>query len=276
MTTRTRVGCGRHGTSEWPRAPDGFLNGAQSAGNSNVNERVWRSVSGRDDVVHDQRGSRESCPWTSPHERRQRRARHANIRSYMTSDGSPYSRLQRAIRSGNLPLIHATAAELGWVPLRDALAILLVIDAKDEERFGPCRSSIGRSLRVGGQGSQTRGVSRRPGLSPCAAGRKRSTISGGPHGTSGPSARNRAVAYGVAAIATATAPWVHLVAVRSHPRDRRSRGSRIWCDYARSRPSARTSSCRSLMVLGSTRSGRDGESPIAGARVSSANSWRRL
>src|SRR4051812_27923214 len=55
--------------------------------------------------------------------------------SHMTSDGSPYSRLQRAIRSGNLPLIHATASELGWVPLRDALAILLVIDATDEARF---------------------------------------------------------------------------------------------------------------------------------------------
>jgi len=55
--------------------------------------------------------------------------------SHMTSDGSPYSRLQRAIRSGNLPLIHATAAELGWVPLKDALAILLVIDSRDEERF---------------------------------------------------------------------------------------------------------------------------------------------
>ena len=53
----------------------------------------------------------------------------------MTSDGSPYSRLQRAIRSGNLPLINATAAELGWVPLRDALAILIVIDVRDEERF---------------------------------------------------------------------------------------------------------------------------------------------
>src|SRR4051812_44627252 len=57
------------------------------------------------------------------------------MRSPMTSDGSPYSRLQRATRSGNLPLIHATAAELGWMPLRDALAILLVIDAKAEERF---------------------------------------------------------------------------------------------------------------------------------------------
>src|SRR3954452_4215498 len=53
----------------------------------------------------------------------------------MAEHGSPYTRLQRAIRSGNLPLIHATASEVGWVPLRDALAILLVIDAKDEERF---------------------------------------------------------------------------------------------------------------------------------------------
>lgn len=53
----------------------------------------------------------------------------------MTSDGSPYSRFQRAIRAGNLPLIHATAAELGWVALRDALAILIVIDDRDEDRF---------------------------------------------------------------------------------------------------------------------------------------------
>ena len=53
----------------------------------------------------------------------------------MTSDGSPYSRFQRAIRSGNLALIHATAAELPYVPLADALAILLVLDARHEERF---------------------------------------------------------------------------------------------------------------------------------------------
>jgi hypothetical protein len=53
----------------------------------------------------------------------------------MTSDGSPYARLKRAIAVGNLALIHATAAELPYVPLRDALGILLVIDAKDEERF---------------------------------------------------------------------------------------------------------------------------------------------
>src|SRR3954462_15792092 len=53
----------------------------------------------------------------------------------MTSDGSPYPRLRRAIAAGNLAIIEATAAELGWVALRDALGILLVIEAKDVERF---------------------------------------------------------------------------------------------------------------------------------------------
>src|SRR4051794_14868731 len=53
----------------------------------------------------------------------------------MGTHGSPYARFQLAIRSGNLPLIHSAASDLGWVPLRDALAILLVIDAKAEERF---------------------------------------------------------------------------------------------------------------------------------------------
>jgi hypothetical protein len=53
----------------------------------------------------------------------------------MTSDGSPYPRLKRAIAAGNLAIIEATAAELGWVALRDALGILLVIEAKDDERF---------------------------------------------------------------------------------------------------------------------------------------------
>jgi hypothetical protein len=53
----------------------------------------------------------------------------------MTSDGSPSPRLKRAIAAGNLAIIEATAAELGWVALRDALGILLVIEAKDAERF---------------------------------------------------------------------------------------------------------------------------------------------
>ena len=53
----------------------------------------------------------------------------------MTSDGSPTTRLARAIKVGNLAIIEATVAELGWVALRDALAILLVIEAKDDDRF---------------------------------------------------------------------------------------------------------------------------------------------
>jgi hypothetical protein len=41
----------------------------------------------------------------------------------------------RAIKVGNLAIIEATAAELGWVPSPDALGILMVIEAKDDERF---------------------------------------------------------------------------------------------------------------------------------------------
>jgi hypothetical protein len=42
---------------------------------------------------------------------------------------------KRAIAAGNLAIIEATAAELGWVALRDALGILLVIEAEADERF---------------------------------------------------------------------------------------------------------------------------------------------
>ena len=54
---------------------------------------------------------------------------------FVTSDGSPYSRLQRAIRARNLAIIRATVAELPHIPMRDALGILLVIEAKDDDRF---------------------------------------------------------------------------------------------------------------------------------------------
>jgi hypothetical protein len=36
----------------------------------------------------------------------------------MTIGGSPYARLVRAINVGNLAVIEATAAELGWIALR--------------------------------------------------------------------------------------------------------------------------------------------------------------
>ena len=74
--------------------------------------------------LQDRRLSPESAAPVSPNRRgcaatqlRTPAATHANMCSPMTSDGSPYSRFQRAIRSGNLALIHATAAELPYVPL---------------------------------------------------------------------------------------------------------------------------------------------------------------
>jgi hypothetical protein len=53
----------------------------------------------------------------------------------VTSDGSSYTGLRRAIEARNLAIIRATAAKLAHVGLRDALGILLVIEAKDDERF---------------------------------------------------------------------------------------------------------------------------------------------
>jgi hypothetical protein len=54
---------------------------------------------------------------------------------FVTSDGSPYARLRRAIEARNIAIITATAAELPYVGLHDALGILLVIEDKHEERF---------------------------------------------------------------------------------------------------------------------------------------------
>lgn len=56
---------------------------------------------------------------------------------FVTSDGSAYARLRRAIQSRNLAIIRVTAAELPYISLRDALGILLVIEYHDDERFEP-------------------------------------------------------------------------------------------------------------------------------------------
>ncbi len=55
----------------------------------------------------------------------------------MTSDGSPYKRLQHALRAGDLLLVRSAAAELASIPLDAALAILELIEAQDEARFEP-------------------------------------------------------------------------------------------------------------------------------------------
>ena len=52
----------------------------------------------------------------------------------MTSQGSAYARLQRALASGNATIALAAAAELPRVPLDDALALLVLL-RDDERRF---------------------------------------------------------------------------------------------------------------------------------------------
>src|SRR5215211_1050207 len=61
--------------------------------------------------------------------------RRANIRSHMTSHGSPYARFQRALRVGRLSVVRDAAAELPRIDLDDALAICLLIERQDGERY---------------------------------------------------------------------------------------------------------------------------------------------
>jgi hypothetical protein len=54
---------------------------------------------------------------------------------FVTSQGSPYARFQRALATGNLLLIRAAAAELPRVDLGDALSICVAIRQAEPERF---------------------------------------------------------------------------------------------------------------------------------------------
>jgi len=54
---------------------------------------------------------------------------------FVTSEGSPYTRFQRALTTGNLLLVRAAALELPRVDLPDALRICLVIHRGDPERY---------------------------------------------------------------------------------------------------------------------------------------------
>jgi hypothetical protein len=53
----------------------------------------------------------------------------------MTSDGTAYGRFRRALRMGNLAQVRAAAAELPQVGLDDALAVVLLMDEHDDERY---------------------------------------------------------------------------------------------------------------------------------------------
>jgi len=53
----------------------------------------------------------------------------------MTSDGSPYARFHRALKTRNLSLIRAAAAELPQIRLDDALEVCLVVRERQPDRF---------------------------------------------------------------------------------------------------------------------------------------------
>ncbi len=53
----------------------------------------------------------------------------------MTSDGNPYARFRRALRTGNEALVTAAARELPRIALDDALRICLVLRGGDPERY---------------------------------------------------------------------------------------------------------------------------------------------
>ncbi len=54
---------------------------------------------------------------------------------FVSSQGSAYSRFQRALTTGNLRLIEAAAAELPRVSLEDTLAIMIVLAQRGDPRF---------------------------------------------------------------------------------------------------------------------------------------------
>ena len=53
----------------------------------------------------------------------------------MTSSGSPYSRFRRALKTGNLAIVRAAAAELPAVDLGDALSICLLMSERGDELY---------------------------------------------------------------------------------------------------------------------------------------------
>ena len=63
----------------------------------------------------------------------------------MTSQGSPQSRLKRALATGNPLLVRAAAAELPHVGLDDGLAICLVLLDSEPGRYQPAAVPVPRA-----------------------------------------------------------------------------------------------------------------------------------
>jgi hypothetical protein len=54
---------------------------------------------------------------------------------FVSSAGSPYARFRRALRTGNLDVIRAAAAELPTVRLDDALEVCVLLRDREPERY---------------------------------------------------------------------------------------------------------------------------------------------
>ncbi|MCW3038120.1 MAG: hypothetical protein JWM31_25 [Solirubrobacterales bacterium] len=55
----------------------------------------------------------------------------------VTSQGSPYSRFQRALKTGNPHIVHAAARELPYISLKDAASICAVYAETRDDRLRP-------------------------------------------------------------------------------------------------------------------------------------------
>lgn len=53
----------------------------------------------------------------------------------MTSQGSPYQRFRRALKTGNLNIVRAAASELPQINLPDAVAVCALVAQKEPHRF---------------------------------------------------------------------------------------------------------------------------------------------
>ncbi len=57
--------------------------------------------------------------------------------TFVTAQGSPLTRLRRALKAGNLPAARTAASELPHVALDDAAALLALIATREPERLEP-------------------------------------------------------------------------------------------------------------------------------------------
>lgn len=64
-----------------------------------------------------------------------RTIRSACEHTFVTSDGSPYTRFRRALDTGNAALVIAAARDLPQIALDDALRICLILRDADPERY---------------------------------------------------------------------------------------------------------------------------------------------